>query len=353
MAEPAIALGVASPTWPLRDQPKRVASYGGRAFGADRKGGRRNHAGVDMLAPRGATVVAPEAGVIVATQRFNGLRAHAVLLQTDTGPVILLGEVEPGSWAELGHDVGTRVERGQPIATVGVNPGGSTMLHLEMYREGTTRNHQWWHRDRPPPELLDPTRYLEAAAAGEPVAEVAVAPEDDHDHAEQPATPTHDPGSETMSDDEIDFDADPVTGGVVWVDRMMTPAQAAAYHAADYRPPGLWNNPQTVCAQDGGTYHPASAGVAPRCHTADGTWCDAEDYMLGRCKPGDVPAPSDDPVIEDVPGIADVDAGDDVDPWDIIPAMPTIPGMSSGPSLPWWAYGLGALALVYLLGGRR
>ena len=302
-------------------------------------------------------MVAPEAGVIVATQRFNGPRAHAVLLQTDTGPVILLGEVEPGSWAELGHEVGSRVAAGQPIATVGINPGGSTMLHMEMYREGTTRNHQWWDRGRPPEVLLDPTAYLEAAAAGQPVAEVPIAPEDDHDHAEpvaeQPATPTHDPGSETMPDDDIDFDLSPVTGRVPWVDRVMTPAQAVAYHAADYRPDGMWNNQQTVCAQDGGTYHPASGGVAPRCRTADGTWCDADDYMRGRCEPGDVSAPTDDAVIEDAPGVSDVDASDDVDPWDIIPTMPGIPGTSSLPALPWWAYGLGALALVYLIGGRR
>lgn len=356
MADPAIARGIADPVWPLPGRPKRVASYGGRAFGAPRKGGRRNHAGVDLLAPRGATVVAPESGVIVATQRFNGPRAHAVLLQTDSGPVILLGEVKPGSWSESGHEVGSRVPRGQPIATVGVNPGGSTMLHFEMYAEGATQNHQWWSRDVPPALLLDPTHYLEAAAAGEPVAEVPVAPEDDHDHddhAEEPHAPAHQPGAQTVSDD-IDFDASvPASGRVPWVDRMMTPAQADAYWEADYRPPGLWNGPQNVCAQHGGTYHPAQDGVPPRCHTADGTWCDADAYMRGHCEPGDVSPATDDTAPEETAAVDDAPAGDDVDPWDVLPTMPAIPGTSSGPPIPWWLYGVGALALVYLLGGDR
>ena len=88
-----MARGHMSPVWPLPDVTRKRYT-----FGAPRANGQRKHAGLDFYAPRGSPVVAPESGVIVATQRFNGPNAHAILLQTDTGPVILFGEVEPGSW---------------------------------------------------------------------------------------------------------------------------------------------------------------------------------------------------------------------------------------------------------------
>jgi hypothetical protein len=91
-----------------------------------------------------------------------------VAFQTDTGPMILFGEVEPGSWAKYGHRVGSRVERGQPIAEIGVNPGGDTMLHFEMYRRGTTKNWRWLASQGPPRQLLDPTAYMRLAEAGTP-----------------------------------------------------------------------------------------------------------------------------------------------------------------------------------------
>lgn len=178
----AMATGDRAPAWPLPEvTPRRVYTHGGKAFGASRAAGKRNHAGVDILAPRYALVVAPESGTIVASQTFNGPNAYALLIQTDSGPVILLGEVEPDSWREFGLAIGSRVDKGQPVARVGINPGGSTMLHYEMYREGTKRNYSWPASSPAPAALLDPTAYL-STAAGSPIPGI----EHDHDHAEDP-----------------------------------------------------------------------------------------------------------------------------------------------------------------------
>ncbi len=160
MSEAPQAQGVPSPIWPLPDVTRRRWT-----FGAGRAKGKRRHAGVDLYAPAGSVVLAPESGTIVATQRFNGPRAHAVLLQTDTGPVILLGEVFPGSWNDFGLSIGSRVDAGDPVARVGINPGGSQMLHYEMYTDGTRRNARWYTGNPPPDNLLDPTNYLQRAKA--------------------------------------------------------------------------------------------------------------------------------------------------------------------------------------------
>lgn len=157
------ARGHDSPAWPLPAVTRKRWTFGAPRKG---RGGRaRKHAGLDMYAPRGSVVLAPEGGVVVATQKFNGPNAHAILIQTDTGPVILLGEVEPGSWRKHRVELGSRVERGQPVADVGINPGGSQMLHVEMYRAGTRSNFRWYADQAPPRALLDPTQYFRTAAA--------------------------------------------------------------------------------------------------------------------------------------------------------------------------------------------
>ena len=155
-----MATGASSPVWPLPKVTRKRWT-----FGASRAKGKRRHAGVDLYARRGSIVLAPEAGTVVATQRFNGPKAHALLIQLDSGPVVLLGEIEPGSWTSRGVSIGSRVRAGQPIATVGINPFGSQMLHFEMYTAGTLKNQRWYTGKQPPAELLNPTQYLKSASA--------------------------------------------------------------------------------------------------------------------------------------------------------------------------------------------
>lgn len=182
-----MASGHASPIWPLPDVTRRRWTFGAPRTSKD--GTRRRHAGVDLYAPRGSIVLAPESGHIIASQRFLGPMAVALLMQTDSGPVILFGEVEPQSWREFGRSIGSRVERGDAVARVGIAPKGGQMLHYEMYTQGTRQNAQWIAGRDPPPNLLDPTQYLRSAMAldtgqSDPDIQDDDDPAEDHDEDE-------------------------------------------------------------------------------------------------------------------------------------------------------------------------
>jgi hypothetical protein len=172
-------------------------------FGAPRKsdkGRDRRHAGVDLYAPQGSVVLAPEAGTIVATQKFVWKDRHdAMLFQTDSGPVILFGEVRPRSWNDFGLSIGSHVQAGQPVARVGINPGGSQMLHYEMYTRGTRKNSRWYAGQAPPSNLLDPTAYLKTAKALDM---------SDDDHVEDDIV--DDQVDDQVDDDHVDDDDDDI-----------------------------------------------------------------------------------------------------------------------------------------------
>ena len=185
-----MATGAMSPVWPLPDVTRKRWT-----FGASRAKGERRHAGVDLYALRGSVVLAPEAGLVVRSQRFNGPNAHALLIQLDSGPVVLLGEVEPNSWLKYKAGPGARVQAGQPVADVGINPGGDQMLHLEMYVSGTRKNQRWYTGKQPPAALLNPTAYLKSASAL------------DTDQNDDPGDDSDDAG-EVDDDDTTDDQAD-------------------------------------------------------------------------------------------------------------------------------------------------
>lgn len=191
--EVPFAVGLTTPTWPVRTKERyglvsyvdaRGKCHGicGNRFGAKRRkkgkdpvtgksfytGEERFHVGVDLGGKAGDYVVAMEAGTIVAIQPFTE-GTWAILEETDTGIVILYGEVAKGSWSGL-VSVNDRVEAGQKIARIGLM-GTKDMLHVETYVKGTRENISWnktkpenpksWERwGPPPPEILDPTRYL-------------------------------------------------------------------------------------------------------------------------------------------------------------------------------------------------
>ncbi len=143
-----------------------IVGNASRRFGALRSGGTRRHAGVDVYARAGDEVIASQDGVILAFYGFCcGTRKTTWALVVDHGGVAInYGEVTPDSLHRLGLKRGDRVSAGQVIGYIGRNPRGSSMLHLEMYASGTTRNHRWHSTGQPPRELLDPTRYLLALA---------------------------------------------------------------------------------------------------------------------------------------------------------------------------------------------
>lgn len=156
-----------------------VRGYSGRAFAAKRVNngddGPRKHAGVDLFANEGDIVVTPEDGRVLAILPFNaGTWAVYVRSMLDDR-VVNLGEVEKLSWREFGVAPGQSVRVGQPLARIGVQAKGSTMLHLETYgvdgvddqaviaaiRAGELS----WPASRTAPAWLrDPTAYLLTAA---------------------------------------------------------------------------------------------------------------------------------------------------------------------------------------------
>jgi len=81
----------------------------------------RYHAGVDLFADEGDLVVAMEDGDIVAILPFHH-GTYAIYQITDTGLMLMYGEVAENSWSDFGIRRGQlpwRVLQGDSIAEVG------------------------------------------------------------------------------------------------------------------------------------------------------------------------------------------------------------------------------------------
>jgi peptidoglycan hydrolase-like protein with peptidoglycan-binding domain len=161
-----------APAWPVPGYTK----FSKTSFGGDRPSKRpagvpptRYHAGVDIKAPRGTVVVAMEDGTIVAIEGWMSKKGRperttkALLLQLDSGPVIVYGALIPNSWEAYGLTKGSRVNRGDPLGLIGTYPEGDAMLHIEAHEEGTRRSDPWVISQGPPNALLNITPLLELA----------------------------------------------------------------------------------------------------------------------------------------------------------------------------------------------
>ena len=173
-AEAAPPLDPSRPRWPL---PRPPAGWGsGAAFGARRparksKPHTRYHCGVDLDADRGEPVLAPEAAKVLAVDVGWEAPTVAVVLHLDSGDTLLLGGVRRGALVGAGD----RVAAGQPVAEVEAYPLGDTMCHVQLYRGHITLGQlrgrtSWSVSGSRPTGLLDPTEYLQAAAANSPTA---------------------------------------------------------------------------------------------------------------------------------------------------------------------------------------
>ncbi|MFK5913444.1 MAG: peptidoglycan DD-metalloendopeptidase family protein [Woeseiaceae bacterium] len=151
--------------FPLQAKPSESYKSGIRAYGTNRSGGKRKHAGVDLYAPKGTAIRAIKDGKVIQHYSFYlGTRA----LEIDHGDMIIrYGEV---SHVAPGITSGASVKRGQIIAYVGelVFKSGNkmSMLHLEAYKGTTTgaltvRSAAPYQRRS---DLFDPTSLLDSAA---------------------------------------------------------------------------------------------------------------------------------------------------------------------------------------------
>lgn len=150
--------GSPNPRWPLESAPHDWTAAG--SFGARRPTSAdftRRHQGVDLYAPVGAAVLACEDGVIVAVQGWSGPGTKALLVESD-GVLLLYGAVAPGSYGAIG----TTVRRGEKIATIGVYPHGSSMLHFEAWEPGIRPPRPPWSaHGQQPAALHNAEEYLE------------------------------------------------------------------------------------------------------------------------------------------------------------------------------------------------
>jgi murein DD-endopeptidase MepM/ murein hydrolase activator NlpD len=170
---------VASRVWPVRTKlsSARVVSFQsvngsmigapGRRFLASRNGGARFHVGLDLYAEQNDVVVSCEDGKIVNFYPFyktsKGDMSYALLIEHHD-LVINYGEVAETSRKSYGWSVGDRVRAGQPIGTI----SGTSMLHFETWRLGTTANARWLPGKARPDALLNPTLYLLEIASPPP-----------------------------------------------------------------------------------------------------------------------------------------------------------------------------------------
>ena len=116
------------------------------------------HKGIDIDAVEGDPVVATEAGRVILVQGWDGPGTRGVLVQTYGGPMLVYGALDPVGLPQ----VGTVLQRGEPIGRIGVYPGGSTMLHFETYRAGTTIRPAWRYGTPQPETVVNPNSYLDA-----------------------------------------------------------------------------------------------------------------------------------------------------------------------------------------------
>jgi murein DD-endopeptidase MepM/ murein hydrolase activator NlpD len=146
-------------TFPLRTRPTADYHMGGLRFGASRDNGRK-HAGCDLVAPKGAEIIAVDDGTVINGPYafYHGTFALEV---RHTYLVVRYGEI---SGVATGIQVGARVTRGQVIAYVG-KMNVDSMLHIEMYSgfdSGplTVRANIPFERRL---DVMDPTDFLDRA----------------------------------------------------------------------------------------------------------------------------------------------------------------------------------------------
>lgn len=153
---------------------------GGRGRGAESgasrgdDGSRRHHSGVDLYADEGDKVLAAEDGELIAMLPFHH-GTWAMYVRNTDGQIANYGEVAKNSWMEFGFPMrvaegeAVKARAGQVLGRVGLQSGGDTMMHFEMYAPVVTLANiragemSWPFGESAPTGLLDPSRYLVVA----------------------------------------------------------------------------------------------------------------------------------------------------------------------------------------------
>jgi murein DD-endopeptidase MepM/ murein hydrolase activator NlpD len=152
--------------FPINNYRFELPLEGPASFGAVRK--HDIHTGVDLYCDNETLVFAIEDGIVVNIENFTGASAgspwwnetNSILIEGESG-VILYGELKPL------RAIGETIKKGELIGFVvpvlkkdkGVNP--TTMLHMELYKHGTTESVWWKLGEEKPDNLLNITPILQ------------------------------------------------------------------------------------------------------------------------------------------------------------------------------------------------
>jgi septal ring factor EnvC (AmiA/AmiB activator) len=99
--------------------------------------------GVEITAPEGAPVTVVHDGQVAFAGTFGGF-GNLVIVEHAPQTFSLYGNL-----LEMSVTKGDRVERGQPIGTVGLAPAGSSELHFELRIDGQSVDPLQWLKKRP------------------------------------------------------------------------------------------------------------------------------------------------------------------------------------------------------------
>jgi murein DD-endopeptidase MepM/ murein hydrolase activator NlpD len=130
------------------------------------------HTGVDLYCEIGQQVVAVEDGIVVCIEAFTGASAgspwwnetSAVLVEGKSG-VVLYGELQEAKNITVGSTICAGDLLGNVLRVLKHDRGRpTTMLHLELYKQGTRSSTWWRHNEQKPNALCDPTMFLVFAA---------------------------------------------------------------------------------------------------------------------------------------------------------------------------------------------
>ena len=110
---------------------------------ATRSGSSPSAGGLEIAAPEGAPVAAVHDGVVAFAGTFGGF-GNLVIIEHGAQNFSLYGNL-----LQMSANRGDRVERGQPIGTVGLAPAGSSELHFELRIDGQSVDPLQWLKKKP------------------------------------------------------------------------------------------------------------------------------------------------------------------------------------------------------------
>jgi septal ring factor EnvC (AmiA/AmiB activator) len=99
--------------------------------------------GLEISAAEGASVSAVHEGIVAFADTFGGF-GNLVIVEHGTQNFSLYANL-----LEMSVKKGDRIERGQPIGTVGLAPAGSAELHFELRIDGQSVDPLQWLKKRP------------------------------------------------------------------------------------------------------------------------------------------------------------------------------------------------------------